>query len=219
MGVLALLGTTQLSGAILFQQPTDFNGGFYSENDTSNGGAGNFATSYDNFTLGSSATIGSVTWVGSYVSNSGASNTITGVTISIWGDNSGIPDYLNTPLYTTHISGNAGETFLQLDNSTPGDATYAYAANINFTATGLTEYWLSIVPDLSGQPFWVWETATGGDGSSYQVFPGNSDLTGTNAVDLAFALDSNSVPEPGTTGLIGGGLLLVAMGSRRFGRG
>jgi hypothetical protein len=44
MGVLALflgLSTTHVNGAVLFQQPTDFNGGFYSYNDTSPGGLGN----------------------------------------------------------------------------------------------------------------------------------------------------------------------------------
>ena len=49
---------SHLAAATLFSQPTNNFGGYFSQNDTNSGGLGNYATSFDNFTLGSTATIG-----------------------------------------------------------------------------------------------------------------------------------------------------------------
>lgn len=205
------VGTTHLQAGVLYSQPTNFLGGYYSQNDTS-GGLGNYATVYDNFTLGSTATIASVSWDGSYVPSAGP---MTGVTISIWADNSGLPNYLGTPLYTANVSGNAGETFLETDLI--GFPAYSYSAPINFTATAGTQYWLSIVPDVAYPPQWAWESGTGGDGASYQDFFGSLNPI---AVDEAFTLSSanatSGIPEPSSSALLGGGLALLALASRRF---
>ena len=61
-------GTTYLHATLVANHPTNYFGGYYSQNDTSVGGAGNYATVYDNFTLASTDTILSVYWVGSYQS-------------------------------------------------------------------------------------------------------------------------------------------------------
>jgi hypothetical protein len=209
LGALAALfvvvGTTRLQAGDLYTQPTNYFGGYYSQNDTSPGGVGNWATVYDNFTLGASATIGSVSWVGSYYPSAG---TVTGVTISIWADNSGAPN-LADQLYTTHVSGNAGETYLGLDIL--NDPTYSYSAAIDFNAAAGTQYWLSIVSDAGYPPGWAWESGTGGDGISYQDYLGSLyELQ----VDEAFTLDA--VPEPASAALLGGGLALLAVVSRRF---
>lgn len=167
---------------IYFQNP-DFNGAYSSQNDTN--GFGNFATAYDNFTLGATYNISTVEWIGSYF-NPSIQAPITGFTVNFYADSGGAPGAL---LGTTgDVPGNANEFSLGLDNA--GNPTYLYGLSTNFTATGGTTYWLSIVPDLGFPPQWGWETGTGGDGASYQCFFGSC---GAQPNDLSFAL---ATPEP-----------------------
>jgi len=60
LAALAGLASRSASATVLYTQPTDLDGAFASQNDTT-GGLGAFATAYDNFTLGSAATITSAT--------------------------------------------------------------------------------------------------------------------------------------------------------------
>lgn len=214
--VFLALGTPSLRASAVYSQPPllasglDL-GGYYSQNDTNTGTYD--ATTFDNFTLVSPATLDSLSWVGSYVNSTG---TITGFTISIWGNNAGVPDYTHAALYTASVSGNAGQTFVEDDFF--GNPTYNYAANINFSAAAGTEYWLSIVPSLAGPSRWAWETGSGGDGTAYQLFGTLSSPSspGTVNADLTFTLFNTPIPEPATTGLIGVGLGLLALVSRRI---
>jgi hypothetical protein len=210
LAALALIsGASQLQASLLFNQPTNNFGGFISQNDTSGGGLGNYSTVYDNFTLGADSTVLAIFWVGSY-SNPNVQGAMSGVTISIWGDNSGAPD-LSGPLYTTgDMAGNAFETSIGTDFF--GSPEFSYGANVNFAATGGTQYWLSIVSDVPLPPEWEWESGTGGDGLSYQ----NQVTLGSIAVDEAFALSDTAIPEPASTVLVGAGLLLLALGARRL---
>jgi hypothetical protein len=210
------LGSTRAQAAI-YSQPTNYFGGYYSEDDTSVGGFGNYATTYDDFTLTSTAAIGSVSWVGSVLN----AVTPTAFTISIFANTTsacpgGEPTCPNTgsQLYTTTVSGSAGQTFLQDDSFS--NPTYSYTDPISFIATGGTEYWISIVATVPSTNDWVWESGTGGDGYSFQTLLGTTDAI---AVDEAFSLNSpSSVPEPMYTGLLGGGLVLLTLASRRFKR-
>ena len=45
---------------ILYNQSTNYNSAYASQNDTNSGGLGSFATAYDNFTLGATSNITSV---------------------------------------------------------------------------------------------------------------------------------------------------------------
>jgi hypothetical protein len=195
--------------SLLYSQATDFNFSEASQNDTSSGGLGNFATTYDNFTLGASSNIDQISWVGGYFA--GTIAPIQAFTVDFWSDSSNMPGSM---LASFHVAGTNGETFLQNDNQ--GNATYAYAMNVNFNATGGTQYWVSIVPDLPFPPQWGWETSVAGDLRSVQDFGGiRSVLTNDEAFALRGTVNTGT-PEPLSLGLMGAGL--AALGLVKFRR-
>ncbi|WP_083713113.1 hypothetical protein [Paludisphaera borealis] len=192
LGVLVVTGACPTHATPVFDQPTNLNGAYASQNDPS-GGLGNFATVYDNFTIGTGATITDVSWVGSYFN--GAPAAISGFTLTFYADNAGQP---GTALATDFIVGNANETSLGLDDQSDPAFSYSAILNTSFAATAGTQYWLSIVADMGFPPQWGWEYGTGGDNSAYQDFFG---IRSPIANDFAFSLDGvplSAVPEPGT---------------------
>ena len=202
---------------VLYSQATDNNGAYTSQNDTS--WFGNFATAYDDFTLGASALVTQVDWVGSYF-NPQVQGSITAFTLTVWSDSGGQPD---SPLFSQSMNGTANETQVTTDAGTgfgpgfdvQGDPEFNYSASLlgGFNAIAGTQYWLSIVPDLGFPPQWGWETSTGTESSpvSYQDFFG---ARSQNPTDLAFTLlgnpGGNSVPEPGKA------LTLLCLGLASF---
>jgi hypothetical protein len=192
------LATPRSHAQVVYNQP--YNGVAYSyssQNDTGPSGLGNFATVYDNFTLGSSTTVTGVAWTGQYF-NPSPPPSVTAFTIDFWADSSGQPGSM---LASYSISGNANETSLD-----PTNQVFTYSASLSFAATGGTQYWMSIVPDLSFPPQWGWSTGTGGDGVAYQDFFGTRYNIGA---DLAFTLTGVPVPEPSSLALGGLGLGLA----------
>ena len=208
--MLSFVAGSSAVAVTIYNQPWDgTGGGTASQNDTSGGGAGNFATAYDNFFLAANAAIDSVTWLGVWF-NPPTQGTITGFTLSFWADSAGAPGGL---LQSYSIAGNASETFFA--TGTNGLAAYTYSANLttDFNALAGTQYWLSIVPDTTtAQPQWAWASGTGGDGISYVDFFGNRSQ---NPFDLAFSLNSTNgntnglgVPESGSTALLLGSAVI-----------
>lgn len=199
----ALGGPPRSHAAQLFTQAADGTGAlFASQNDTKPGGSGNFATTYDNFSFGSDASITGVSWTGGYF-NPPNSGPISGFTIQFYADNAGIP---GASLASETIAGNANETLV----GTIGSAlveTYSASLPTAFAAAGGTTYWMSIVADLSFPPEWGWATSAGG--SAYQVFGTNH---GPFASNLAFTLTgtTTAVPEPSSLALGGLGIALAA---------
>ena len=182
--------------------------GYASQNDTNAGGLGNFATTYDNFTLPNLSTVTDVSWTGLY---SGTISPIAGFTLQFYSDNGGVP---GLSVYSTYITGTANETDIGSFN---GFESYTYAATLgsSFTALGGTQYWLSIVPDLGYPPQWFWATGTGGDGAGYQVFQGTG---AASTHDMAFSLSGLATPEPFTFGMMGLGLAGIALAKFRRAR-
>jgi Dockerin type I domain len=185
-------------GTMLYDQSFDGSGNAYSsQNDTA--GLGNFATVYDNFTLGTASTITNVMWTGEYF-NPPVQGPIAAFTVQFYADAAGQP---GASLASFNLPGTAGETFLGNFNGFP---TYTYSFDLGgtgFMAAAGIEYWMSIVPDLAFPPQWGWSQGVGGDSSSFQDFFGSRSNLG---VDLAFTLNGE---------VTGGGLELVSAASRK----
>jgi hypothetical protein len=190
-------GAVQALGGTIYSQVSDNNGAYVSQEDSN--GFGLFAQTYDNFTLEAPAEIDAVDWVGSYFDPQ--DGRLTGFTVSFYADESGQPGALLTSFTTT---GNAGETYLGIDNI--GDPLYSYGTPVNFNASAGTTFWLSIVADLGYPQEWGWETSSDGDLTSYQDFFGT---LGQVSPDEAFTLDGNFTPEPFTFELLGAGFAVL----------
>jgi len=189
---LFTVGTVKAHAGILYSQPSNNVGFFYSQNDT-NGVPPANATTYDNFTLGTSSTVANVAWTGGFLPGADTTN-ITSFTLTFYNDNAGQPGSI---LATRTILGNAGQTFA--GNDLLQDNVYNFNANVS-TPTFLagTQYWLSIVAnrDSGGLYQYGWENSSVGDGVGYQTLFGT---TGPITSDSAFTLsDVAAVPEPST---------------------
>lgn len=172
---------------IIYSQPWDGTSNmFASQNDI--GGNGNFATSYDDFTLSQATTVTDVHWTGGYF-NPANQGTISAFTIRFYADAASQP---GAAIYTTTIAGNGNQTSLGNINGFPM-FTYSVDLTTDFLAAANTRYWISIVADSTFPPQWGLAVGTGGNGVAFQDFIGSRG----QIPDLAFELSAR-VPEPGS---------------------
>jgi len=214
--LLLVAAPTWASEIVVYSQSPDHMAIFASQNDA--GGFGAFATSYDNFTLGSATAINQVTWVGGY-GNPSTPGTITGWTVDFYADKAGQPGVL---IASSSILGNGGETSMGTDLD--GHPIFGYTAAVSFNAAPGTEYWMSVVPDLVFPPQWGWTSSSTGDRISYTDFFGVRQPNciplnpppGCAPTDLAFALYmQQTIPEPRSLMLLGTGIMGIAGMLRR----
>ena len=167
------------------------------------------ATTFDNFTLTSTARIGSLTWQGlSFNGDTGGTTTIPvqSFNIGFYANNAGTPGAL---LSSQTIS--FTQTFVAaVDlNGVGRNNLYNYTGNLSsaFSALGGTSYFLSIQGNTPYPAEWAWTSGTGGNGTSYQTYindAGATVVSPTVSGDRAFTL--NSVPDTGST------LILLGLG-------
>jgi hypothetical protein len=202
----AMMMSAAVNAATLYDQPWDGTGNAASSQNDTGGGNGNFATVYDNFAIGGGGTVTGVNFTGAYF-NPPSAGSITKFTVNFYADSAG---QVGSSLATFSVAGNGGESGCA---TTGGTLTCGYNLAVNFNAAAGTQYWMSIVPDLSFPPQWGWSTGTNGDGKSFQDFFGTrSQLTS----DFAFTLTGNAaVPEPATWALMLGGFGLAGAALRR----
>jgi hypothetical protein len=218
-GALLLGGVLPARADILYNQPSTFpqSSGIRvvaSQNDTSPGGFGNFATAYDSFSLSATSAITGVGWQGGYFAPA-QQGPISAFTLTFYQNSNGQP---GTALFSERVPiGNANETRVGLESGVSGDnLIFDYTANLNgtFTAQANTTYWLSIVPDLPFPPSFGLHAGTGPTGSSFQRFFGASF---TDTPNVAFSLlgpgPGPGIPEP-TSLALWGVLGLAGLGSR-----
>ncbi len=188
--MLSLVLASSAMANTVFSQTDNLWGEYTSQHNTSNAGStyfpdGDTASVYDNFTLGSSASVALITWHGAYYDGPpqslnpdgsygygpAAPGTVTGFTIRFYSDvidpGTGLhrPNLEAGPIHTTTISGNANETDLGITDSETvyygPNKMYSYSAALStsFAATAGTQYWLSIVAESAFPPEWSWSTA------------------------------------------------------------
>lgn len=191
---------------IIYSQPWAGAADMYSsQNDTTPGGFGNFATVFDDFKLSAKYAVTDVHWTGGYF-NPGSVGPITRFTVAFYADAGGT---LGAPLYVTSAVGTAGETSIGSVGGFPM-ATYVLDLPADFMAEADTRYWVSIVPDLAFPPQWGIASGTGGNGAAIQDFLGTKGAI----PDLAFEL-SGVLPEPGSIPVVALALLGLAAMRRK----
>ena len=131
-----LFSAASAFASTLYTQPPTNSGNAYSSQNDTTGGNGNFATAFDNFTLGTTGTITNVTWQGEYF-NPPTQGTITAFTINFYAADGG-GGAPGTVLFSQTFPGNSNET---PDGMPAGFPAFLYSQDIcGFTANGGTEY-------------------------------------------------------------------------------
>lgn len=186
-------------------------------------GVGGFKA-FENFEVDRNASVGVVSWRGTYFDTSGGGlaggvpNT-TAWNIEFWNGDASGP---NSMLYQATVSPDAvdrravGTGDFGAGPFTVYDLVVDLATDFDVLAG--EDYWISIV-SIAGSfnPFFSWTNAEG-DGSTYQQLLSSAGVVASTFVrggDRAFALSDHTVPEPTSVALAAVGLLAAGLARRR----
>ncbi len=188
-----------------------------SQNDTSLNGFGEIGRAYDNFWFGSNgALVTDIHWRGAYDMDPAPDNFVDSFVITIWADVAGEPGTGLGDILSAQTVPSI-ETFVAIETGLSGDDVYVYDYDadfaVPFVADPVTDYWVSIMANLSTSSFtdpfhgWHFALAGSGDGLFVQDFdlgpfngivdPGEGRLLGDG--DLSFRLTGvvpGVIPEP-----------------------
>lgn len=221
MSIVALTGACAHAAPVYEQAPAGTpSTGWTSQLGTGQGGYQTF----DDFTLGSDASINRVTWRGTYLTADagglhGAAPNTGSWTVEFWSGNAAGP---STRLFTHDYA--LAETQRTSAGSAPFGAgsidLYDFAIDLgtDFDADANVQYWFSVRSNAATfSPFFSWTNADGPGNAFQKMFDGNGNTLGNfvRGGDRAFALQNN-VPEPASLALVMGALLAVpAVRARR----
>jgi PEP-CTERM motif len=217
IGLCIVLGATSASfgQTVLYDQMTGASNSTITSSWWNPDGSDYDTYTYDNFTLSNLSTIKEVRWRGAYgVAGYGG---LTGFSVRFYESLAGgsqpkissLPENETSADYLQgyDITGLAGET------SVPGTSLYEYHYTLptSLTLQANTKYWVKIVADMSGPPFWGMAKSTNpvGDNRCVQYFTGLAKfLYGPG--DTGFQLNGGTaVPEPGSLAALGLGVGLL----------
>lgn len=180
------------------------------------------ATTFDDFTLGSTSVLDKLEWTGAYRGAAGLH--ATAFQIAFYQDNAGT---VGSQIGSTIVApiGSLAETINGNPGSNHFNYTYTPASSLVFTAG--TKYWMSVVAELDFGDFglptatsnsWGWAfNSTIGDNNSFQTTQDldiNDNLiyvSNQDAMDHSFRLTTTVVPEPSSCLLLAGAVGGIAV--------
>lgn len=220
----ALPLVTPARGATVYSQPSDYptwhTSGYFriSMIDASQVLNPDVATAFDDFTLSQPASITGITWRGAYYYPGSppppppVQGTAVGFVVTLYSatnDAAAYPD-LASVLNQTIVDGPAGEAIVTKD-AIMLLCDYSVTLTTPFSANAGTKYWLSIAAKMNGlSPEWGWSAGTGGDGIALNYCHDQPNAQIAN--DLAFTLETPTVPEPSSVAAVLLGLVTAGMG-------
>jgi hypothetical protein len=154
----------QANADILYQQPPNASGASYVSSWWDPDGSNYDRYVWDAFSLGSSSSIRSIGWRGTYGAAGAASNFTVAIYASIPAGTQ--PDFSQPPLVEYVTGDNAGQTYAGVF----GGATmydHNFTLPVAFQAQAGVKYWLQIEGWQSGFPDWSIAAGLGGDGSHF----------------------------------------------------